>query len=89
MIAARPVLTDPLRLRLAYGVGWLRLAEGRQAEGLALLGLVLHHPATTFDLQEPTTRLLEKWGIDAADTAVALQRHPSDYNLAVLLPTSL
>ena len=63
--AARLAATLPLLLQLAYVLGRLRLAEGRQAEGLTLLNLVLHHPSASFDLQEEIHNLLCSSGLKA------------------------
>lgn len=64
--SARRVTTVPLLLHLAHVLGRLRLAEGRQAEGLSLFCLVLNHPATSFDLQEEIHDLLNRSGLKAA-----------------------
>ena len=70
--------SDPLLLRLAFMLGWLRLTENRTDEGLAWLGLVLQHPVTPFDLRQDILNLLDEMGLsDVPATHVTAEQQLS------------
>ena len=51
-------------------MGWIYIQKGQQAEGLALLGLVLYHPSTLSAEVESLQELLTELEFDIENTAV-------------------
>jgi tetratricopeptide (TPR) repeat protein len=64
-IAAIPQALAAIRI-----AGWLRLKEEQSEAGLALIGLVLAHPAANSEIRKSIALMLTELGIDMADLAV-------------------